>query len=180
MVQFSESEEGQHIRTFVRLVERHGENKLRVYLTQVEQREDTASLVISTAHKAKGREWDNVCVVDDFTLVKKDDKGQEIGFDEEELRLLYVALTRGRLSVQIPTALASKFGIQQEYQPLRLDQLPSRRGAYGNRPKHRPSLQQTKQVKAQYAKYNSSERLPKPEPLAKESALRRVLKKLLG
>jgi hypothetical protein len=180
VVQFSESEEGQHLRTFVRLAERHGENKLRAYLSQVEQREDAASLVISTAHKAKGREWDNVCVVDDFTVVKKDDKGQEIGFDEEELRLLYVALTRGRLSVQIPTALASKFGIQQDYQPLRLDRLSLRRGAYSNRSKHRPMLQQTKQATSQYSKYNNSERLPRSEPSAAESALRRFLKRLLG
>jgi superfamily I DNA/RNA helicase len=180
VVQFSESEEGQHLRTFVRLVERHGENKLRSYLTQVEEREDAASLVISTAHKAKGREWDNVCVVDDFTVVKKDDKGQEIGFDEEELRLLYVALTRGRLSVQIPTALASRFGIKQEYRPLRLDQLSSRRGAYRTRLKHRSSPQQPKQVAAQSSKYNSSDRPRRSEPVTKESALRRLLKKLIG
>jgi UvrD-like helicase family protein len=38
VVQFSESEEGQHLRTFVRLVGRHGENKLRSYLTQVERK----------------------------------------------------------------------------------------------------------------------------------------------
>lgn len=180
VVQFSESEEGQHLRTFVRLVERHGENKLRSYLSQVEEREDAASLIISTAHKAKGREWDSVCVVDDFTVVKKDDTGQEIGFDEEELRLLYVALTRGRLSVQIPTALASKFGIKQEYQPLRLDQLSSRRGAYRTPLKHRSSPQQPKQVAAQSSKYNSSVRPRRSEPATKESAWRRLLKKLLG
>jgi superfamily I DNA/RNA helicase len=160
-------------------VDRHGENRLRVYLTQVEQTEDAASLIISTAHKAKGREWQNVCVVDDFTVVKKDDKGQEIGFDEEELRLLYVALTRGRQSVQIPTELARKFGIQQEYQPLRLDQLSSHRAAFSHRSKHRTSPQQTKRVTTLHSKSNRS-KSSRAEPVAKESALRRFLKKLLG
>jgi hypothetical protein len=180
VVQFSESEEGQHLRTFVRLVDRHGENRLRAYLTQVEQREDAASLVISTAHKAKGREWDNVCVVDDFTEVKKNDEGQEIGFDEEELRLLYVALTRGRQSVQIPTELARKFGIQQEYQPLRLDQLSSYRAPFSHRSKYRASPQQKKQLTTPHSKSNTSKSFSRAEPVAKESALRRFLKKLLG
>jgi len=180
VVQFSESEEGQHLRTFVRLVDRHGENRLRTYLTQVEQAEDVASLVISTAHKAKGREWDNVCVVDDFTVVTKDDEGQEIGFDEEELRLLYVALTRGRQSVQIPTELAKKFGIQQEYQPLRLDQLSSHRAPFSPRSKHRASPQPKKRLTAPHSKSNTSKSFSRAEPVAKESALRRFLKKLLG
>lgn len=120
VVEFSESEEGQPLRTFVRLVDRHGESRLRSYLAAVAEREVNSSLIISTAHKAKGREWDHVCIIDDFVVVKKDDHGEEIGFDEEELRLLYVALTRARLSVQIPEALASRFDIDQDYQVLDL------------------------------------------------------------
>lgn len=119
VVQFSQTEEGQHLLTFVNLVQRHGETGLRSYLSRTCQHEDQADVVVSTAHKAKGREWDNVLVVDDFIVIKKAEDGREV-VDESELRLLYVALTRARHSVQIPQPLASRFGISQNYQPLRL------------------------------------------------------------
>jgi hypothetical protein len=169
VVQFSESEEGKSIRTFVKLVERYGESKLRYYLSMVVQRETDSSLIISTAHKAKGREWDHVCVVDDFVVVKKDDEGQEVGFDEEELRLLYVALTRARLSVQIPEILASKFDIDQHYQALDLRRL--------SRPRVRRA------PTAIPGRTAVAESLPPPTPAkgtASEPFLTRVLRKWFG
>ncbi len=186
VVQFSESEEGQHIKTFVRLVERHGENKLRSYLSRVAQRERDASLIVSTAHKAKGREWDNVVVVDDFTVVKKDDDGQEIGFDEEELRLLYVALTRGRLAVQIPQALASKFGIRQDFQLLRLDHLPRAhapsRYPFSDQPRYGHNQRDTR-TRSQYSKAARPAARPplvNPPTAPTESKFTRFLKKLFN
>jgi hypothetical protein len=60
VVAFSESEEGKSIKTFVQLVEQHGVNKLWPTVTNVQKDESTADVVLSTAHKAKGREWDSV------------------------------------------------------------------------------------------------------------------------
>jgi superfamily I DNA/RNA helicase len=54
-------------------------------------REDRADIVISTSHKAKGREWAQVRLAGDFP----DGAGDEI--DAAELRLLYVAVTRARM-----------------------------------------------------------------------------------
>lgn len=51
--------------------------------------EHLADVVISTAHKAKGREWDQVIIGDDFYDPDRD-------MPDEELRLLYVAATRAR------------------------------------------------------------------------------------
>lgn len=49
-------------------------------------KEKEADLIISTIHKAKGREWNNVVVEDDFKLSEKT--------SDEEWNLLYVAITR--------------------------------------------------------------------------------------
>ena len=168
VVEFSESEEGQPLRAFVRLVERHGESRLRSYLTGTAQREGDSSLVVSTAHKAKGREWDHVCVVDDFVVVKKDDEGEEVGFDEEELRLLYVALTRARLSVQIPEILASKFDIDQQYQVLDLRRLS------------RPRVRRAPTAMPRKAVVEKSFPPTTPTTRASEPFLTRILRKWFG
>ncbi len=58
--------------------------------------EAKASLVISTAHKSKGREWDKVRLAGDFpTGIDKNGEPTNVG--DEELRLLYVAGTRACL-----------------------------------------------------------------------------------
>lgn len=48
-------------------------------------------ITISTAHKAKGLEWDTVLLSDDFPILTNDSK--------EELRLFYVALTRAKTNL---------------------------------------------------------------------------------
>lgn len=64
-------------------------------------KEHEAQIVVSTAHKAKGREFDDVLVLDDFPLPsglrdrqqKKPELRTEI---DQEINLLYVACTRAR------------------------------------------------------------------------------------
>ena len=46
-------------------------------------KEDEADVIVTTAHKAKGRQWNQVCLNDDF---KQN--------NWEELNIFYVALTR--------------------------------------------------------------------------------------
>lgn len=61
-----------------------------------------AEVVISTAHKAKGLEWDTVKLGADFNpKPRRDDAGKEIEQDlsPAELRLLYVACTRAKLGL---------------------------------------------------------------------------------
>lgn len=66
VVEFSETEEGEDLRTFVQLVEQHGERKLWAAVGSAEGKEERADVVLSTAHKAKGREWDSVRLAPDF------------------------------------------------------------------------------------------------------------------
>ena len=53
--------------------------------------EKNADVVISTAHRAKGREWDEVKLHGDFLHVED--------MDIEDLRLAYVATTRAKISL---------------------------------------------------------------------------------
>ena len=80
-------EEAQEIKTMVELIQSFGTSKLISALDQVVT-EKQADVVISTAHRAKGREWNNVRLQGDFLHV--DD------MDTEDLRLAYVAVTRAQ------------------------------------------------------------------------------------
>lgn len=53
--------------------------------------ESEANIVVTTAHRAKGRQWNNVKIDSDFPHISD--------MTEEDLRLIYVALTRARLNL---------------------------------------------------------------------------------
>jgi len=59
--------------------------------------EADADITLTTAHKSKGREWDNVLLGSDFRMPKA--AGGE--FNSEELNLLYVAVTRAKKVLDI-------------------------------------------------------------------------------
>jgi superfamily I DNA/RNA helicase len=72
----------------ISLVSEHGPARLLAAIDRCTDDERSASITISTAHKAKGREWDTVRLYGDFPHVND--------MTDEELRLAYVAVTRGR------------------------------------------------------------------------------------
>ncbi|WP_404871066.1 UvrD-helicase domain-containing protein (plasmid) [Kitasatospora griseola] len=84
------------LRTFVRLIDSHGaEDILKACGQLVNER--GADVTISTAHKAKGREWDTVRVCDDFTEPKPDEQtGITPPPRREDMMLAYVTVTRAR------------------------------------------------------------------------------------
>jgi hypothetical protein len=107
VAEFARSDEGEHLLTFAKLVETRGERQLMWALGRTACAADS-NLVVSTAHKAKGREWPRVRLMDDF--VRTSPKGQDrVGskhpYDLSDLRLLYVALTRARQAVELPLPL---------------------------------------------------------------------------
>jgi hypothetical protein len=123
VVDFSKTQEGEALVTFVNLVESRGERQLMWALGRAVE-EDKADLVLSTAHKAKGREWDNVRLMDDFLKSRpapKDRPEDQEKRDRDyaaELRLFYVALTRARRAVDVPQALAETLGITVAPKPI--------------------------------------------------------------
>lgn len=109
VVVHSQKEEGQHLSTFVNLVEQRGERQLMWALNRVVD-EEAANLIISTAHKSKGREWKSVRLMEDFVASlpvrrKPEDKPGPPELDHSELRLLYVAITRAEEVLELPDGL---------------------------------------------------------------------------
>jgi UvrD-like helicase family protein len=106
VVAFAETEEGEDIRMFVQLVEKHGENKLWAAVKGAQDEEEQADLILSTAHKAKGREWDSVRLAPDFLSSRLN------GVDpnaEAEVRLFYVAMTRAKRLLVVEPELLDTF-----------------------------------------------------------------------
>ncbi|MER8470288.1 UvrD-helicase domain-containing protein [Mesorhizobium sp. M1328] len=105
VVDFAKTTEGEHLTMFVNLVQSKGEKRLLWAINQSVSQE-AAELVISTAHKAKGREWKNVRLMDDFLKTREArttaDKAQQEREDAAELRLFYVAVTRAKEAIEIP------------------------------------------------------------------------------
>lgn len=119
VVGFAKSDEGEHLLTFVNLVESRSERQLMWALNRTVQ-EENCDIIISTAHKAKGREWSKVRLMDDFLKSQPRRKNQlaEIGrtkgHDPAELRLFYVAMTRAREEIEIAHNVMSHFGFSPD------------------------------------------------------------------
>ena len=93
VVQYVDNDEmGADLRTLVKIVEDFGARRLVSVLSNLPKEED-ADAICSTAHKSKGREWDYVRLGNDFPV------GSGVGKDE--LKLLYVAVTRAMKGVDV-------------------------------------------------------------------------------
>ncbi|MFG2402606.1 UvrD-helicase domain-containing protein [Streptomyces lydicus] len=92
---------GRDLQPLVDLVDTHGTDALLAAIARILP-EDQAEVTVSTAHKAKGREWPRVRIADDFTPPEDSEEHDETGrpipgpIDEGEARLAYVAITRAR------------------------------------------------------------------------------------
>lgn len=98
----SQYEDGKEIKLQVGLVDEFGAMEIVRALEDMPNELD-ATHVHSTAHKVKGREWDTVELADDFP-----DDIQKV--EEADLKLLYVAFTRGKLLID-PTRVGCLAGL---------------------------------------------------------------------
>ena len=103
---FADTEEGEDLRPFVSLVRKHGPRQLWRALKETVADEKGADVVISTAHKAKGRQWPSVRIADDFAGVQTETGA----IPAEEARLFYVAITRAQERLVVAPALLAGFG----------------------------------------------------------------------
>lgn len=88
-----------HLRRLVKLVMEYGTQRLIPMLESIagnESDESRCDIVLSTAHRAKGREWPRVRLADDFPVKGPPDDPGADGWTPEEGNLLYVAVTRAR------------------------------------------------------------------------------------
>lgn len=78
------------------------------------KRPETYDILYTTAHKAKGLEWDNVCLAEDFRTPVTAKGWQDL--PEEEVNLLYVAATRAKLMLRYNGATHCYVQRAQEHQ----------------------------------------------------------------
>ncbi len=100
-------QQGEELALNVRLVESFGVPAIIAAIESLTS-EAIADLVISTAHKSKGREWDSVELAGDFVRRTPDDELKPP--EPEELRLLYVAVTRAKLQLNIDAVTPLIYG----------------------------------------------------------------------
>lgn len=105
VVAFSQTDEGEDLVRFVQLVERYGERQLWFAVKNTEPLEGEADVCISTAHKAKGREWDSVRIAEDFAVKVEEDGA----IDPAEARLFYVSITRAKKGLVVADELLSAY-----------------------------------------------------------------------
>lgn len=89
-----EDAQGVELKALVDLIDRFSPSLLTTMLRELTDDERAADVVVSTAHKSKGREWPEVRLAADFPGDHVDEVGD---LEPEELRLLYVAVTRAQL-----------------------------------------------------------------------------------
>lgn len=111
VVEFTESDEGESLRSFATIVGAFGEVALIQRLKSVESEESSADLIISTGHKAKGREWNSVTLHSDFEPRASKEDPNKFVLNQEEARLLYVATTRAKELLVVPPRLAAKWNV---------------------------------------------------------------------
>lgn len=93
-----------------------GEHRRALAALAMYRKPEKPDLILTTAHKAKGREFEIVVLANDFPSVYDDD-GAWIGLEDAEANLLYVGLTRA-MSVLVRNdtlrAIRSKLGIEDD------------------------------------------------------------------
>lgn len=107
VVAFSSQPEGEYLKAFVRLVNEYSEQRLLSALDAVLLSENGCDIVLSTAHRSKGREWNFVYLDHDFekiltTPLDSSPPTPTKHIEPEDARLLYVAMTRAIHAVEIP------------------------------------------------------------------------------
>lgn len=106
---YAETPPGRDLSVLVKLVEEYGPDQLQQMLRAVEGNEadeGACDLLLTTAHRAKGREWDRVILANDFPVPTDDDLAgrssrKKSKWTPEEANLLYVATTRARRELDV-------------------------------------------------------------------------------
>lgn len=154
VVAFSETDEGAELRTFVGLVRKYGHGGLYRALKKTVAEEDDAGIVLSTAHKSKGRQWPSVRIADDFGGVQSDNGSIPV----EETRLFYVAITRAQEHLVVASDLLA--GFQRGHLPKKPE--PARDAGVSTKPA--PATKR-KEPAAEFIAAWSGESTRAPEPI---------------
>ncbi|MEU0568581.1 UvrD-helicase domain-containing protein [Nonomuraea sp. NPDC005983] len=84
---------GQDLKAIVNVVDTYGPDQIIQAVNRLSP-EDNARVTVSTAHKAKGREWDSIRIGEGFDAPPVDEDGVQRTMSSDEARLIYVAVSR--------------------------------------------------------------------------------------
>ena len=115
---YTKKTEDMQLAMMVEIVKEYG-NKIPGIINSIKEKhienddKKNAEIIFSTVHRCKGMEYDSVQLVNDFVTeeklnnIKKESKEKDINVSKlnEEINLLYVAITRTKNCVYIPEAL---------------------------------------------------------------------------
>jgi len=98
------------IAKLIRLSELLGKNRgltksINEIKSIVVKREEDADITLTTGHKSKGLEWDEVTLTDDFLTVKEGEDAVDKLYEDQTAELIYVALTRAKYKVNLPETI---------------------------------------------------------------------------
>lgn len=94
---YAKTVEDVELASICKVVETHNQNipHLMEMIHRKAVEVDHADIILTTAHKSKGLEWDNVLLIDDFPkLVENDELIDPKELESDEFNLIYVAMTR--------------------------------------------------------------------------------------
>jgi superfamily I DNA/RNA helicase len=111
MLAFNNKYQDPNITFLAKLIKEHG-SSFKNIIKQIEDacyvEEGKAAVTLSTIHKSKGREWDNVVLEDDFIIFTNEVPLEEIlVYDIEELNLIYVGVTRTKANLLLTGGVSS-------------------------------------------------------------------------
>lgn len=85
-----------NLKTLVKIIDEYGPEQIKSLINKSQNIE--SNILVTTAHKAKGLEFDRVSIEDDFQYKLI---GNELQMSKEEARLIYVALTRAKKNLHL-------------------------------------------------------------------------------
>ncbi|MDL9949001.1 UvrD-helicase domain-containing protein [Gordonia sp. ABSL11-1] len=86
---------GRDLKPLVKLIDAYGVDSILAAADAVVE-EDKAQVIVSTAHRSKGREWPNVYIAKDFHEPSQDEDGNRRDIPRHDAMLAYVTVTRAR------------------------------------------------------------------------------------
>ncbi len=119
LIDYIEKTEDVQLAIMVKIIKEYG-NKIPEIIKAIKEKhvddKEKAEMVFSTVHRCKGMEYDTIQIVNDFIneekleKLKLDKKGLETNATKinEEINMLYVAVTRTRNNIYIPESLMPK------------------------------------------------------------------------
>jgi hypothetical protein len=93
VIAYANEADGKDLKVMVNLIENYGVDAV-LAVCSASVNEDSADIIVSTAHKAKGREWSRVRLANDFRAPQEGEAPRK-----DELMLLYVSVTRAQISL---------------------------------------------------------------------------------